>query len=348
MTAPGYVRLDDLTDDVSGKPARAVLAAMAAALRSGQSFLITSHVNPDGDALGSEAALAIGLQRLGKQAQVINHHGVPEKFRPLFPAGLLETASEDTLRLLGPFDWCVVLDTAEPGRLGAVEPVVFRPGQRRMCLDHHRTPPSVRYDQQLVLVRAPATASLVLRLLDCLDVDLSRDIAQSLWIGLSTDTGWFRFANTDPTALEDAARLVSCGIDTEALYERIYGSQTLSRARLVGEVLAALRSELDGRFVWSCVDQAMLRRATVAVAELDGLVETLKSISGARIVALVVEHEPGKHKVSLRGLGDACVEPIARGFSGGGHDKAAGFKYHGPMERLMTELRNAVRSALGA
>ena len=121
-------------------------------------------------------------------------------------------------------------------------------------------------------------------------------------------------------------------------FSKVYGSQSASRARLLGEVLANLQCELDGRFVWSCASTEMMARLGVELVELDGIVDSLKTVSGAHVVALIVELGPSSFKVSLRALGGANVETVARGFGGGGHDKAAGCRFRGTLEELVAAL----------
>jgi phosphoesterase RecJ-like protein len=349
------MRDDVFLDDASGRPAGEVLAEMAAAIRASHGFLVTSHINPDGDAVGSEAALALALRDLGKAVRVVNSQPVPEKFERLLPGGLFEIACEPPGGgprglpggELSSFDWCIVLDTSEPERTGALQGVVFAPGQKRMCLDHHRRRGASAFDQHLSSESAPATASLVLRLLDSLEVRLRSEIALCLWVGLATDTGWFRFANSSAPAFHDAARLVACGLAPELLYEEIYGSLSLVRARLLGRMLAGLQSELGGALVWSYAGRKELAELGARLEDLDGVIDYLKMVRGARVAALISENEPGACKVSLRALGDANVEQVARRFGGGGHVKAAGFRYRGPVERLRHDLCMAVTAMLG-
>lgn len=339
--------LDELRDDGSGQAAREVLGRMAEALAGARSVLVAAHVNPDGDALGSEVALALALRKLDKDAEVVNCDPVPEKFRGLYPEGIVRVVGEaESASLAGRFEWCVVLDTSEPGRVGILEPVIFAPGQKRLCLDHHQSRGRIPFDEHLLVSAAPATACLVLGLIDQLGVPLDRSMAQALWIALSTDTGWFRFANAGPLAFFTAARLVACDLHTERLYESIYGTQSLSRARVLGQILGKVQTELDGKLVWSYASRSLLDAHNLPVGELDGVIDSLKTVRGARVVALIVETEPGKYKASLRAVGETDVERIAREFGGGGHKKAAAFRYDLPFKRLIGELVGSVERAL--
>ncbi len=369
MTAAQSPPLEKLRDALSGRPALEIVDSMAQAVREAGSFVIAAHVNPDGDSLGSSTALGLALVRLGKKVRVVVSETPPEKFRPFLPAGLPEIIPEkDAAGRLGPADLCILLDTSEPERAGIFKDLFFAPGQGRVCLDHHACHARGLFDHQLVLMEAPATGSLVLALIDRLDVPLTPAIAQALWMAIATDTGWFRFENTSSWALADASRLAAVGVDIPRLYRRLYEEYTPSRARLLGGVLARFESGLDGAFVWSCTSRRELEAQGLALGDLDGVVDHLKAIRGVRVAALIVETDPGKYKISLRAtgnepgddrspgdgapgdrppLGALEVESIARRLGGGGHAKAAGCRFSGTREELIATLTSAVREKLG-
>ncbi len=298
--------LSSSRDSLSGRPVPEVLAEIAAAIREARSFVLTSHAGPDGDALGSAVALALGLRALGKSVRAVTAHDIPARYEALLPPGVIENVQPaDLAKANQEVDWFIVLDTSEPERIGGYREQFFAEGARRICIDHHRTHARDRYQHELVVAEAPATGSLVFALLDELDVELTPEIARALWLAIATDTGWFRFSNTGPWALLDAARLARVQVDVEAIYDRVYHDLSPTRARLVGHVLQR-----------------------------------------ARIIALIVELEPGSFKVSLRARGDAEVESVARSFGGGGHAKAAGCRFTGRLEDLIDQLRSRARSEL--
>ncbi len=339
--------LDALLEDLSGRPLRELMVNVAADIRSAESFLITAHVNPDGDAVGSEIALGLGLRSLGKRVSIANHHAIPDKFQPHIPEDLVAVADERWLAAaVGEFDYCIVLDTSEPDRIGRMMPVVFADGQRRMCLDHHLQEDHGAYDRHLVASQAPATGCIVLMLLDELGVAIDTPIARALWLALSTDTGWFRFSNATPRAFRDAARLVAEGVEPELLYEDLYGSYSLRRTRLLGEVLASLKTAHEGRFVWGVVSRGSLAETGVDPSELDGIIDHIRAVEGARIVALVTEVGNSRFKVSLRAKGTSVVEPLARQFGGGGHAKASGFCYDGDVQDLEKDMCRRVAATV--
>jgi phosphoesterase RecJ-like protein len=344
LSRPGRVR-----DFASARPLLEKLDEAVRMLREAQSLVIATHIHPDGDAIGSAAALGAALRSLGKRARVVLGEEPPENLRGLIPASLFEVIPDPAVAArLAPSDLCVLLDTSEPQRAGVFQELFFAAGQKRLCVDHHPTEVTGRFDAQLIVTQAPATGDLVLAIIDRLGVELTAEIAQALWIAIATDTGWFRFENTSSWALEDASRLAGAGVKAPELYRRLYEELPAPKARVLGRVLAGLRTDLGGAFVWSVSSRADLESEGVAVGDLDGIVDHLKAIRGAKVAALVVETENGRFKVSLRAPGDGVeVESIARRFGGGGHLKAAGCRFSGTLDELAVALTAAVREKLG-
>ena len=333
----------DLRDDVRGGPVSEVLGELAEILRQARKVLISTHVNPDGDAIGSSVALAIGLGKLGKEARVFSETDVDERFEGIIASGSVETVDGSSAgALVGQFDVCVLLDTSEPARAGVLEPVVFAEGQKRVCIDHHLLDGEYSFDSHLVVAESPATACLVLWLLDELDVVVDAEIARSLWLALATDTGWFRFANAGRLAFQCAQRLLGAGLDTEELHGLIYGSRSSQKTRLWGKVLMEHRVEFDGRLVWSSVSKEELDELGAVRDDLDGAIDLLKGVKGGHVAALLSQIDEGSFKVSLRSVENVDVEKIARSFGGGGHTKAAGFSAVGTAQEIIEALKGAL------
>jgi phosphoesterase RecJ-like protein len=340
--------LENLQDAVTGRPATEALAEVAAAICAADSFVVTAHVNPDGDALGSTAALGLLLRALRKRVRVVLAEKPPEKFAGLFPQDIFEVVSGKEKASALDADFCVLLDAGDPVRAGLFEELYFAPGQRRINVDHHPPASKATYDHQLVVTEAPATGNLILCLIDVLGVSLTEEMAQSLWIAIASDTGWFRFENTSEWALADAARLAGSGITVPTLYARLYDDYTVARARTLGAVLAGLRTELGGDLVWSSLSRETMQAEGVTVGDLDGLVDYLKAVRGAKVVAFIVETGDESFKISLRAPGAGEVLSIARQLGGGGHAKAAGCRFSGSLEKLVAVLGGTVREALEA
>jgi phosphoesterase RecJ-like protein len=323
-------------DDPLGPPTAETLGAIAETVRKARRLLLFSHENPDGDSLGSQAALALALRSLGVTVRSLLARPVPEKFRPLFPARAFEVCPDPGKP--EPGDVAFLLDASDPRRSGPFHSLLGTPGLRRICMDHHPLHGLSGFDPSLVVPEAPSTGNLVLALLDHMGAVWTPEITRALWVALATDTGWFRFKNTTPWALRDAARLASAGVDTEEVYKVLYADFPPAWLRVLGEVLAGLRVELGGALVWSSVSRGLLDREALVLADLDGMVDHLKAVRGAEVIAFIVEVEGGRYKVSLRSMGDGEVESLARSLGGGGHAKAAGFRFAGSLEELVSIL----------
>ena len=329
--------IESSRDALSGRPATEILSEMSDALRDVKSCVVTAHIAPDGDALGSCVGLVLGLRQIGKAATAVFTDELPDRYRELLPHGVVERVTPEELAKRS-VDWFVVLDTSEPERIGTLQPVFFADGVKRMCLDHHQTYKSGRYQHELIITEAPATGRLVLAFLETLGVTLTPEIAHALWIAIATDTGWFRFSNTGEWALRDASRLVSHGIEVESLHDQLYHDLSLPRARLVGHVLKNACTEHGGKLLWSFL--SLEDRGSVSLRELDGVIDYLKAIREAQIIAVIVQTGPDSFKISLRARGEANVERIARSFGGGGHVKAAGCRFAGTLDELGELLRS--------
>jgi phosphoesterase RecJ-like protein len=335
-----------IESELGGERAAAELGRIAARIREAGPIAITTHIHPDGDALGSEIALASGLRRLGKTVRVLNADPAPDKYAFLDPDRLLETAPAVGPPDLGAFDLGILLDAGEPSRTGSLEPAFFGSRFDRICLDHHPGPSSDLFALRWIAPASPATGDLVLRLLDELGVGIDRTAATALLVAVATDTGWFRFSNTTSLALRDAARLLEAGIEIEEIHRRIYEDMGLPRTVLLGRVLAGIRTDIGGRFAWALIDHETLEGSGVPMEDLDGFTEQLKGIGGVDLVAFLVEMAPRAFKVSLRSKGSADVRAIAAAFGGGGHVKAAGFRTKGDPEEVIRALVDRVREEL--
>lgn len=339
--------VDNLSDDVSGRPVSEVLVELAELLRQAQSVLIATHIGPDGDAIGSSVGLALGLRGLGKDARVFSGSSVDGRFDGIIAPGFVETVDEaGAADLVGKFDLCVLLDTSEPARAGVLEGVIFAEGQKRVCIDHHLLSGEYSFDSHLVVQSSPATSCLVLWLLDELEVAVEAEIARALWLALATDTGWFRFANADSLAFQCAERLLESGIEAEELYGLIYGARSEQKTRLWGRVLMEHQLALEGRLVWSVITREALAETGTEREDLDGVIDLLKGVKGAHLAALLSQLDETSFKVSLRSVAGMDVEKIARDFGGGGHAKAAGYKASGSPQEIIATLETAFNTAL--
>jgi phosphoesterase RecJ-like protein len=321
--------------------------AFAAALSPGQRVCLTTHVNPDGDGLGSEAGLVYLLRALGVNAVITNPTPTPPRFGFLLDdlPGIDRTG--EAIKELRRADLVVVLDISDLGRLGMLGDTVRDRGVPVACIDHHVStgilPPGPRY----LDAGAAATGELIFELALANGWALTQEAARGLYVAILTDTGGFRFSNTRPRTLRVAAELLETGVDPEQIYLEVYARAPEGRPRLFAEALQTLVVEPEHGLAWVTVPPGAIERLGVSSDDLDGVVEFPRSIEGIRMALLFREVSQGRIKVSLRSVGDVDVAAFAKEFGGGGHTKAAGLALAGSLAEVQATVLAAARSYLG-
>lgn len=304
-------------------------------------FLILSHVDPDGDAVGSCLGLQWALAALGKRALTVSEAPPPENLRFL-PGAETILAPPDAS---GPFGAVFVLDCSSLDRVGPRAAALVRPGVPLACVDHHAGHEAFG-EPRLVNVGACATAELVYDVLDALSVPLGPEIAAALYVGIASDTGAFRYLNTTPRALRIAARLVERGADAAATAEALYARKSAASLRILGLALASLEARAGGQVAALTISREMFDRARATSEDADGIVQYAKSLAGSRVGVLLQETSPGEVRVSLRSDGTVDVNRVAGRFGGGGHKNAAGARITGPLEEVRATLLEALEQAV--
>jgi bifunctional oligoribonuclease and PAP phosphatase NrnA len=300
-------------------------SAVAQALRDHDRFVVTSHDNPDGDALGSLIATHLALESLGKDSVMVlgGKTPLPEEyaFLGLEAHGLRREAPEDVgSRVL------VAVDCAQASRI--VEPTLAERAILTVNVDHHHD--NTRFgDVDLVMDDASSTAEVLADVFAELGVPLTPAIAEALYTGLVTDTGRFQYSNTTPKALRLAAQLVDAGASVSRVFAEVYESTPFPKLKLLARALERATPLVDGRVVVSELVRDDFREAGAEEPYSEGIIDHLRSVEGAELVALIRELPNGARparKGSLRSRADGVdVSEIARGFGGGGHKRAAGF-----------------------
>ena len=294
-------------------------------IQTKDNFIITSHVNPDCDALGSELALTEYLQTQGKQALIINSDPVPRAYRFLDPQRRISRYDPtDHAPALAKAEVIIVLDASGGWeRTGSVGTVLAQSPALKLCIDHH--PDSVDFvDVALVDTNSAATAELIFDLLMCLKAAISLTMAQALYAAIITDSGSFRFPKTSPRTHRIAAELLALGVDPLGVYRQIYEQYSLNRVRLRGHVIDSIKTAADGQIAYYGLAYQTLKDYGVKTAELDGFASLGLQIGGVRAVIFCVESSKSKVKISLRSDGSCPVNQIAAAYAGGGHPSAAG------------------------
>jgi len=323
-------------------PAREIAAALTLARR----IVMTTHVNADGDGLGSEIALLHLLASQGREASIVNPTPIPERYAFLVDKVGARDLSSGAAAAIKAADLILVLDISDLGRLGNLAEQVRARGIKVACIDHHVSPGTLPDGPRLVDPEASATAELVYDLAVEAGWPIESDAARALYVGLMTDTGGFRFGNTTPRVLRLAASLLEAGVHPERLYEQVYATAPVGRIRLTAQVLDTLVVEPEFGLSWVTVPAGALERHGASADDLDGLVEFARSVQGTRLALLFRTLANGKVKVSFRSTGDFNVSEFAHQFGGGGHAKASGASIDGSLDAVQQKVLIAARAAL--
>lgn len=320
--------------------------AFAASFQPGMRVCLTTHVNPDGDGLGSEVGLIHLLKARGIDPIITNPTPTPPRYHFLFEGLPGVDRSDEAVKEIRRADLIVVLDIGDLDRIGMLSGAVRERGVPVGCIDHHVSPGDLPPGPRFVDPQASATAALVYELALGNEWPLSRAAARSLYVGILTDTGAFRFSNTNARTLRTAAALLETGLDPESIYLDVYANAPEGRARLLAEALQTLVVEPEHGLAWVTVPPGAMARHNVTPDDLDGVVEYPRSISGVRMALLFRELASGRIKVSLRSVGEVDVAAFARPFGGGGHTKASGISLDGTMAEAQEIILNAAREFL--
>jgi bifunctional oligoribonuclease and PAP phosphatase NrnA len=318
----------------------AAVEVLADAADSGATVVLSGHVQPDADALGSTLALAEGLRRRG--AQVVATF--PEPF--VLPASLAWLPGADQLvppaSVPAGVDVFVSLDAASTGRLGGLAELLGTAG-RSVVVDHHASNPGFG-ELRVVDPGAAATVVLVAGLLEGLGVELDQQLATCLYAGLSADTGSFRFGNTVPSTHELAARLLRTGIDHADISQRLFDTAPFGWLGLLSAVTgrAVLEPEVGAGFVWTWSTGAEARTHGLAPDQLEALVDVVRATAEADVACVLKGQDDGSWVVSMRSRGATDLSRVAMSFGGGGHRMAAGYSSGLDLEATVAELRAAL------
>jgi phosphoesterase RecJ-like protein len=304
------------------------------AIRQGNRFLLTSHANPDGDAIGSELGLARVIRGQGKSAVVWNRDETPGLYKPLPGSDRIHVGSEPPAGFPEAFDAMIVLECPSPDRTGLEEHLDALP---ILNIDHHLG--NQHYGEvNWIDSAAPAVGEMVYRLAQGLNFPLDEATATCLYLTLVTDTGGFRFSNATDAAFEAAAQLVREGARPEQVSEWLYESQSLASVRLLAEMLATLELHHDGKIASVFISREMFERAGASESDSEGLTDYPRSVAGVQAAVLLREREAGVIKASLRSRGEVDVQKVARRHGGGGHRNAAGCSIEGDLESTLATI----------
>jgi phosphoesterase RecJ-like protein len=311
------------------------LEQISAKLKEAETILLYPHVLMDGDTLGSSIALCAALRKLGKRAHILIEDEIPayllfmEKDYCTFDQNVLDKP-----------DISISVDCSDIERF-VMRKEKFLSGKLSICIDHHKTN-NYFADMNYIDAHAGATGEIVYDLLKSMGIGPDVEMAEAIYTAITTDTGNFQYTNTTKTTHLIAAELFEIGIDLEKISVEVYQNIRHEKLKILNAVIDTIEMLAGGKSDIAYVTQEMLEKTGALMEETEGIIETLRNISGVEISAFLKETKPGEIKVGLRSKTYGDVSAIAQSYGGGGHKKAAGCTLYGTLQEAKEKISAAI------
>jgi len=320
------------------------------------SIMLTTHENPDGDGIGSIVALYQHLVAKEKKCRILLTSKLPDEFDFLDPDNKFEIYDEKIhSKWLGNVDLSILLDIGNYTRTGRMWNVIQQNGTSVINIDHHPYLNGHPFTINVSDVSASATGELVYSYLQTIDPDsLSRTTYEAIYVAIMTDTGSFSYNNTNALCHEIAANAIKAGVNIAKIHQKIYGSSSLARIKLLAAVVDNLQFAYDDKLVWFKITKDMMKKAMATKDDVDGFTDFARAIKGVEVSLMIFENEDNSCRINFRSKGYYTINKIAQYFNGGGHSFAAGAKVNGKIIDVASmvldktiEILNEQEKALG-
>lgn len=317
-------------------------------IRNNKRFVLSSHVRPDADAVGSELALAAILEREGKSVRIVNPSAIPSSLSFLDPSGrVLKIGDGITHDEIVDTDVHIVVDTSSWTQLVDVGKALRASKAIKVVIDHHVSADDIGAIE-FKDPQAEATGSLIMRMAEALDLPLPSEAALPLYCAIATDTGWFRFSSTTGDTLRRAGQLIDLGAQPGLIYQLLYEQYSYARIKLAGIVLGRVALEAEGRLAYTWVTLEDFEATGAKPVDTEDLVNECLTIAGTECAFIAIEQPNKRIKVSFRSRTSLNVAAVAEQFEGGGHKQAAGAILPGPPPVARQKILTAMLAALSA
>jgi len=306
-------------------------------------FVLTTHVRPDADAIGSEIAMAGLLEQLGKKVRIVNASVVPTRLEFIDPdKKCLQIGSQISEAEAADTDVHMILDTSAWGQLAEVGRVFKKTKAQKIVIDHHIFAEDLGA-LNLKDTEAEATGALVFQFAEAMGLAITPVIGTAIYCAIATDTGWFRFPSTTGETMRTIGKLIDSGIQPAVLYKKLYEQFTLARIKLAGRVLSRMMLDCNGKLAGTFVTLVDYRETGAEPADTEDLVNECLTVGEVEAAFILIEQTNGNVKASLRSRSHIDVSGIAGSFGGGGHKQAAGAILPGPFADVENKILTAMR-----
>ena len=314
-------------------------------INNNQEFILTSHVNPDGDSIGSEIALHLYLKSLGKNAGILNYSPTPDNYTFLDKERVIEQFDETKHKgRIENADVIFILDTNEYERVRTLAPYIKASKAKKILIDHHLGFNPELFDEYIVDTDSPATGEILYRFFKDIEKAegktgiITKDMAQALYAAIMTDTGSFKFNRTDEETHTIIADLLTYGLNPYDIYSEIYNKATLGKLHLLGRFLNNISMMYDGKLAYSVVMRKDFEETSTDEYAIEGFSSHLMSLETV-VLGIVITQTVRGVKMSFRSKGDVFSNELAKEFGGGGHQNASGtFVPGGDIDKLVKEV----------
>ncbi len=309
-------------------------------IEKADSIMLTTHENPDGDGIGSIVALYTHLMIKGKECRILLTSRLPEEYRFLDPGNKFEFFDEvKHTEWLGNVDLAILLDIGNYTRTGRMWNVIQQNGTIVVNIDHHPYPNGHPFTINISDINASATGELIYGYLKTVDPGcLSKKVYEAIYIAIMTDTGSFSYNNTNVICHEIAANAIKAGVNTAKIHQKIYGSSSRSRIKLLATVAANLQFTYNDKLVWFKITKEMMKEANAIKDDVDGFTDFARAIKGVEVSLMIFENVDNSCRINFRSKGYYSINKIAQYFGGGGHSFAAGAKATGKISDVALKV----------
>ena len=305
-------------------------------------IFLTTHENPDGDGLGSEVAFYHHLTETGKEVKIINCSPTPEIYDYLNSDSCIETFNELVhLEWIKKADLAIVFDVGDFKRVREIKGLINEYDIPVMNIDHHPHPDNHGFSYNIVDTKSAATGCMVRSYLkEARSKPLTRQICDGIYTAVMTDTGCFKYSNTDTYCHSIAIECLEKGVDSNFIYQKIYENSSKIRIHLLGEMISNIRYALDGQFAWSIVTNDIIKKHQASKDDLDGFSDFIRSIKGVEVAFVIYEVSKDICRINFRSKGKFTVNNIAKFFGGGGHAFASGAVVNKSLDKAKNYIVN--------
>ena len=310
-------------------------------IENSKRIVLSTHMNPDGDGLGSASAMYHYITSLGLECKIIHISKFPNQYNFLNKDNIIETydaAIHD--QWLEKTDLALIFDVGAYHRLGPLGNVLSANQTNVINIDHHPDLGDKRFNENYINIHAAATGEMVYDFFEQNNIRLNKEIASGIYTAVMTDTGSFRHSNTNQKSHKIAMNCLAFNVDNSKIYQSIYENKSKAQVSLLAKVINNIRFDLDGRVASFIVSNKMIEDSGTMPEDVDGFTDFVRSINGVEIAIMVCENETGKCRINFRSKGKYIINDIAKSFDGGGHKFAAGATAEGNSNNVLQEVLN--------